>query len=95
VAKVGMSKAGGTISQQAAVHPWLTADAHGNKQQQNEKQTACELSPFRSQYSFSSHLYDTQIFVTLLTVSTQTYWYNASLKLFTGHVTGKTVRIRF
>jgi hypothetical protein len=27
-----MSKAGGTISQQAAVHPWLAADAHGNKQ---------------------------------------------------------------
>jgi hypothetical protein len=22
----------GTISQQAAVHPWLAADAHGNKQ---------------------------------------------------------------
>jgi hypothetical protein len=32
VAKVGTSKAGGTISQQAAVHPWLAADAHGNKQ---------------------------------------------------------------
>jgi hypothetical protein len=31
VAKVGTSKAGGTISQQAAVHPWLAADAHGNK----------------------------------------------------------------
>jgi hypothetical protein len=30
VAKVGTSKAGGTISQQAAVNPWL---AHGNKQQ--------------------------------------------------------------
>jgi hypothetical protein len=27
-----MSKAGGTISQQAAVHPWLAADAQGNKQ---------------------------------------------------------------
>jgi hypothetical protein len=27
-----MSKAGGTISQQAAVHSWLAADAHGNKQ---------------------------------------------------------------
>jgi hypothetical protein len=27
-----MSKAGGTISQQAVVHPWLAADAHGNKQ---------------------------------------------------------------
>jgi hypothetical protein len=33
VAKVGTSKAGGTISQQAAVHPWLAVDAHGNKQQ--------------------------------------------------------------
>jgi hypothetical protein len=32
VAKVGTSKAGGTISQQAAVHPWLAADAHVNKQ---------------------------------------------------------------
>jgi hypothetical protein len=32
VAKVGTSKAGGTISQQAVVHPWLAADAHVNKQ---------------------------------------------------------------
>jgi hypothetical protein len=32
VVKVGTSKAGGTISQQAVVHPWLAADAHGNKQ---------------------------------------------------------------
>jgi hypothetical protein len=32
VAKVGTSKAGGKISQQAAVHPWLVADAYGNKQ---------------------------------------------------------------
>jgi hypothetical protein len=32
VAKVGTSKAGGTISQQAVVHPWLAADVHGNKQ---------------------------------------------------------------
>jgi hypothetical protein len=32
VAKVGKSKAGVTISQQAVVHPWLAADAHGNKQ---------------------------------------------------------------
>jgi hypothetical protein len=37
VAKVGTSKAGGTISQQAAVHSWLAADAHGNKQ--TNKQT--------------------------------------------------------
>jgi hypothetical protein len=32
VAKAGTSKAGGTISQQAVVHPWLAAEAHGNKQ---------------------------------------------------------------
>jgi hypothetical protein len=32
VAKVGTPKAGGTISQQATVHPWLAADAQGNKQ---------------------------------------------------------------
>jgi hypothetical protein len=31
VDKAGTSKAGGTISQQAVVHPWLAADAHGNK----------------------------------------------------------------
>jgi hypothetical protein len=31
VAKVGTSNAGGTISQQAAVHQWLAADANGNK----------------------------------------------------------------
>jgi hypothetical protein len=41
VAKVGTPKAGGTIRQQAAVHPWLAADAHGNKQTKKEtnKQT--------------------------------------------------------
>jgi hypothetical protein len=33
VADFGRSKAGGTISQKAAVHPWLAADAHGNKQE--------------------------------------------------------------
>jgi hypothetical protein len=32
VAKVETSIADGTISQQAAVHPWLAAEAHGNKQ---------------------------------------------------------------
>jgi hypothetical protein len=32
VAKVGTSKAGGTICQQDAVHPWLDADAHVNKE---------------------------------------------------------------
>jgi hypothetical protein len=32
VAKFGTSKAGGTIRQQAAVHPWLAADDQGNKQ---------------------------------------------------------------
>jgi hypothetical protein len=37
VAEVGTLKAGGTISQQAAVHPWLAADAHGNKQTKSEK----------------------------------------------------------
>jgi hypothetical protein len=36
VAKVGTSKAGGTISQQAAVHPWLAVDAHGNKQRNKQ-----------------------------------------------------------
>jgi hypothetical protein len=30
--EVGTSKAGGTKSQQAEVHSWLAADAHGNKQ---------------------------------------------------------------
>jgi hypothetical protein len=34
VVKVGTSKEGGTISQQAVVHPWLAADAHGNKTKQ-------------------------------------------------------------
>jgi hypothetical protein len=32
------SKAGGTISQQAAVHPWLAADAHVLQQQQQRQQ---------------------------------------------------------
>jgi hypothetical protein len=32
VAKVGTSDAGGTIKQQAALHPWLATDADGNKQ---------------------------------------------------------------
>jgi hypothetical protein len=43
VAKVGTSKAGGIISQQAAVHPWLAADAHGNKR------TKRKISPGRCQ----------------------------------------------
>jgi hypothetical protein len=34
-----MSKAGGTISQQAAVHPWLAADA-GRPLKQTSKQAA-------------------------------------------------------
>jgi hypothetical protein len=38
VAKVGTSKVGGTISQQAAVHPWLAADAHVQQQQQQQQQ---------------------------------------------------------
>jgi hypothetical protein len=37
VVKVGTSKAGGTISQQAAVHTWHAADAHGNKQTRQSK----------------------------------------------------------
>jgi hypothetical protein len=46
VAKVGTSKAGGTISQQAVVHPWLAAGAHGNKQtnKQASKQTNKETN---------------------------------------------------
>jgi hypothetical protein len=32
MAKVGTSKAGDTIGQQAVVHPWLAADAHGINQ---------------------------------------------------------------
>jgi hypothetical protein len=40
VAKVGTSKAGGTMSQQAAVHLWLAADAHGNKQTTDAKEPA-------------------------------------------------------
>jgi hypothetical protein len=37
VAKVGTSKSGGTISQQAAVHLWLAADAHVQQQQQQQQ----------------------------------------------------------
>jgi hypothetical protein len=33
VAKVVTSKAGGTISHQAVVHPWLAADAHWTNKQ--------------------------------------------------------------
>jgi hypothetical protein len=36
VAKVGTSKVGGTISQQAVVHPWLAAVAHGKTNKQNK-----------------------------------------------------------
>jgi hypothetical protein len=39
MAKVGTSKAGGTMSQQAAVHPWLAADAHVNKQTESLYET--------------------------------------------------------
>jgi hypothetical protein len=54
VAKVGTSKAGGTISQQAAVHPWLAADAHGNKQ--TYKQTLhYVLIGYFNNYDFSKH----------------------------------------
>jgi hypothetical protein len=38
VAEAGTSKAGGTISQQAAVHPWLAADAHASKQTNKQHQ---------------------------------------------------------
>jgi hypothetical protein len=39
VAKVGTSKAGGTICQQAVVHPWLATDAQQtNKQTNKQKQ---------------------------------------------------------
>jgi hypothetical protein len=44
VAKVGTSKAGGTISQQAVVHPWLAADAHGNKQTNKDPVDCTDLS---------------------------------------------------
>jgi hypothetical protein len=44
MAKVGTSKASGTISQQAAVHPWLAADAQGNKQ--TNKQDVLKISEF-------------------------------------------------
>jgi hypothetical protein len=44
VAKVGTSKAGGTISQQSAVHPWLAADAHGNKQTNKQTNNALKGS---------------------------------------------------
>jgi hypothetical protein len=43
VAKVGTSKAGGTKSQQAVVHPWLAADAQGKKTNQ---QTAGQQTTF-------------------------------------------------
>jgi hypothetical protein len=47
VAKVGTSKAGGTISQQAAVHPWLAADAHGNKQNDDKKFESSFRTPLK------------------------------------------------
>jgi hypothetical protein len=47
VAKVGTSKVGGTISQQAAVHPWLAADAHGNKQTNIHVQMCYKCSTFK------------------------------------------------
>jgi hypothetical protein len=36
VANDGTSKAGGTNSQQAVVHPWLAADVQGNKQRNSD-----------------------------------------------------------
>jgi hypothetical protein len=44
VAKVGTSKAGGTISQQAEVQPWHAADAH--VQQQQQQQQTSEVAAF-------------------------------------------------
>jgi hypothetical protein len=49
VAEVRTSKAGGTIIQQAAVHPWLAADAQGNKQT-NKKTKSKEKIVCRSVY---------------------------------------------
>jgi hypothetical protein len=48
VAKVGTSKAGGTISQQAAVHQWLAGDAQGNKQKQTTRHYGGFVSCFVS-----------------------------------------------
>jgi hypothetical protein len=37
-----LTKSGGTISQQAAVHLWLAADAHVQQQQQQQQQAMYE-----------------------------------------------------
>jgi hypothetical protein len=56
VAKVGTSKAGGAISQQAAVQPWLAADAHGNKQTNSVKVGKIRYSSATfSLYSSAAH----------------------------------------
>jgi hypothetical protein len=46
VAKVGTSKAGGTISQQAAVHPWLAADAQGNNEKERNTEDTTQFVAF-------------------------------------------------
>jgi hypothetical protein len=38
VAKVGTSKVGGTISQQAAAHSWLATNAQQQQQQKQQQQ---------------------------------------------------------
>jgi hypothetical protein len=49
VAKVGTSKAEGTISQQAVVHPWLAVDAHGNEQKTSALDGYEWLAEFKTQ----------------------------------------------
>jgi hypothetical protein len=51
MAKVGTSKAGGTISKQAAVHPWLAADAHGNKQKNKQTRVINPIPPTASTHA--------------------------------------------
>jgi hypothetical protein len=60
VAKVGTSKAGGTISQQAEVHPRLAADAHGNKETNplNEKMSYLTRYVMYSQRNIAARLRD-------------------------------------
>jgi hypothetical protein len=55
VAKVGTSKAGGIISQQAAVHPWLAADAHGNKQTNKQTSLFSTYKKIELGFEFLSH----------------------------------------
>jgi hypothetical protein len=66
VAKGGTSKAGGTISQQAVVHPWLSTDAqqtnkqkqtNKNKNKQTNKQTKTNKQPTNQPTNQPSALY--------------------------------------